>query len=186
MPYPVYKKLTHLNASFQQWLLQIPPDKNTGRTYQGSAATVIAPTFRRKICSAFLKLVTSAGLIGIALCNTTGINLSTHREISVIMIILISILVRMLYFDAWSASKEGLVVGRLFFKLSIPWSKITAFKIGIPEIDKPGSRRTGFSIHLQSGDKTLEFHDGKFKSIFPVYRAIKTFRPDLKNQCPSR
>jgi hypothetical protein len=181
MPYPVYRELSHLSSSFQEWLSGLPVDRDTQRTYHGSVESVIFPSDRRKIFSACLTTLKISSLLGLPLCTFFGITFSTHKAVFYIwFIILIGVICMHTYcFNAWSASRDGVSVGRWFFKVSIPWSDISSFEMGLPEFDKSGSRVTMFIMRLQFGDKTAEMRDGKFKSLYPIYQAISAFRPDL-------
>lgn len=181
IPYPVYRELAHLSGSFQKWLSRLPVDPDTRRTYMGSVDAVIVPSDRRKRFSACLTTLKISSFLGMPLCAFLGITFSTHKAFFFIwFIVLLGVFyIEMRHFNAWSASRDGVLVGRWFYKLSIPWSGISSFKIGLPEIDKPGSRVSMFFVHLQFGETILEIYDNKFKSLFPIYQAISAFRPDL-------
>lgn len=184
MPYPVYRELSHLGSSFQQWLSLLPVNRIAEPTCRGRFDSVHAKSACRKITYVSFETFKSACLLTIPLCGIFAIEFPVRKALFIVALIILlgSSLITVRYYNEWSASQKGLVIGRWFFKLSIPWSAISAFKMRLPEINERGSRRAAFKLHLQLGDQNVEILDGKFEPLLLFYRAIAAFRPDLKIQ----
>jgi hypothetical protein len=182
MPYPVYRELSHLGSSFQEWLSQLPVDRIAEPSCRGRFDSVHAKLACRKITYVSFETLKLACLLTIPLCGIFAIEFPMREafRITVLIIFLGSSIITNRYYNEWSASQIGLVIGRWFFKLSIPWSAISAFKMKLPEINERGSRRAAFKLHLQLGDQDVEIFNGKFEPLLLFYRAIAAFRPDLK------
>jgi hypothetical protein len=182
MPYPVYRELSHLGSSFQVWLSQLPLDRLAEPTDRGRFDSVHAKSAGRKITFVSLETIKLTCLLTMPVCGFFLIEFPVRKAffIASLIIFVAGSLINVRYYNEWTASKEGLILGRWFFKLSIPWSSISAFKMGLPEINERGARRAMFKLHMQFGDQSVEIFDCKFEPLLLLYRAIAAFRPDLK------
>lgn len=180
MPYPVYKNLAHLDSSFRKWLTQSLMHRLPASDHHGKVDAANITSFSRKIFSLSVNTLYITGFLLLILRNLGFISIHKAFILTLVFTAWLNLLLPASFFNSWITSHGGLTIGRWIFKMSIPWSDISALSIGFPKANWSGSRRSMFMIRFQYKEKTLEIHSRKLISLFPLYDAITTFRPELK------
>ena len=158
------------------------PIENTMRAYHGKADTVNATSVNRRIFTVLVYFLYFTGMLILPFLKRNLFVIPGSKALAVVWIAVAigAFFLHTRYFNEWSTSKDGITIGRWFFRLDFPWSWITAFDLGLPKEKRSSARRSTFMMHLSCIDRNLEISSSQFKTIFLLYKAIITFRPDLK------
>ncbi len=182
MPYPVFRDLPHLDSSFQKWMTQLPVENDAKQAWHGKVDLIRIPSARRKIFTVSVFALYMTGLFLVPICiNVLNPSFTNRAAIAIVAVITMGgYFLHGHYYNVWSASGEGLIVGQWFFKAFVPWPDISELELGFAKGNRSELRRATFMIHLRHKDRTIEISSGRFKSIFLLFRSIMAFRPDLK------
>jgi hypothetical protein len=96
--------------------------------------------------------------------------------------IITEILLRGSIYQDWLTENHGLIIGKHFYKKTIPWQTIEKIDITIPKDS------LFIELQLYQRDRLYHMRDSRLGNLLPIYDAIVNNRPDLSllaNMAPS-